>query len=86
MEFLYKGYIRVVHFPILLYILSSEEEKTGQSAKIWVPRILVENLLANFFFFSNIGSKEPALQHGSNEAIDKLIRGCGPEISSEMCD
>ena len=31
-------------------------------------------------------SKEPALQHRSNEAIDKLIRGRGVEISSETCD
>ena len=28
-------------------------------------------------------SKEPALQHRSNEAIDKLIQGCGAEISFE---
>ena len=28
-------------------------------------------------------SKEPALQHRSNEAIDKLIRGRGAEISFE---
>ena len=31
-------------------------------------------------------SKEPAFQHGFNAAIDKLIRGCGAEISSKTCD
>ena len=30
-------------------------------------------------------SKEPALQHRCNEAIDKLIRGRVAEISSEKC-
>ena len=30
-------------------------------------------------------SKEPALQHRFNEAIGKLIRVCGAEISSEKC-
>ena len=29
--------------------------------------------------------EEPALQHGSNEAIDKFIRVRGAEISSEKC-
>ena len=31
-------------------------------------------------------SKEPALQHGFNAAIDKLIRVSEAEITSEMCD
>jgi hypothetical protein len=30
-------------------------------------------------------SKELALQHGFNEAIDKLIRICGAEIYSKTC-
>ena len=30
-------------------------------------------------------SKEPALQHGFNAAIDKLIRGRGAEIFFETC-
>ena len=30
-------------------------------------------------------SKEPALQHGFNAAIDKLIQGRGAEIFSDMC-
>ena len=47
---------------------------------------MANNGVAHTENYHKIGRQESiALQHGFNAAIDKLIRGRGAEIFSEMC-